>query len=106
MIDLHSKPQPQHLIRNCEFKFKCSKQWDELLTSSSPRAVDSPRRCNECHQIVWKADNEEQLAEHILYDRCVAITPELYDRTVVEERRNITNRATSGRLLGAYSLKD
>ena len=106
MIDLYSEPKPENLIRNCEFKFKCPKRWDDLEASPSTRSLDLTRRCNECHQIVWKADNEEQLAEHILYDRCVAITPELYDRTVAEQRRKIANRATSGRLLGAYSLKD
>ena len=104
MIDLHSEPKPENLIRNCEFKFKCPKRWDDLVASPSPRALDSTRRCNECQQLVWKADNEEQLAKYILHDYCVAITPELYDRTVAEERRQVFKRS-SGRLLGAYSLK-
>lgn len=93
------------LIRNCHFKFKCPKQWDDLEKPEHPRAIHSPRRCDECHQLVWKADTEEQLAEHILRDRCVAITPDLYDRTVVEEQRQALKRS-SGRLLGSYSLKD
>ena len=105
MIDLHSEPKPENLIRNCEFKFKCPKRWDDLETSSSPSAFDSPRRCSECHQLVWKADTEEQLAKYILHDYCVAITPELYDRTVAEQNRQMV-RASSGRLLGSYSLKE
>ena len=105
MIDLHSEPKPENLIRNCEFKFKCPKRWDDLESSPSPRALDSTRRCNECHQLVWKVDTEEQLANYILHDYCVAITPELYDRTVAEEHRQAFKRS-SGRLLGSYSLKD
>ena len=105
MIDSYSESKPENLIRNCEFKFKCPKQWDDLRASPSPRAVDSPRRCEECHKLVWKVETEEELARHILNDRCVAISPELYDRTVAEEHRQII-KASSGRLLGAYSLKD
>ena len=105
MIDLHSEPKPENLISNCEFKFKCPKQWDDLEKPEHPRALDLTRRCNECHKLVWKADTEEQLAEHILHDRCVAITSELYDRTVAEEQREALKRS-SGRFLGSYSLKE
>jgi len=105
MIDLHSEPKPENLIRNCEFKFKCPKHWDDLETSLSPKAFDSPRRCDECHRLVWKVDNEDQLAKYILHDYCVAITPELYDRTVAEEHRQLIKKS-SGRLLGSYSLTD
>lgn len=91
------------LIRNCHFKFRCPKKWDDLQHSSEQRFAESPRRCDECQQLVWAADTKAQLAEHILHDRCVAITPELYDRTVVEEHRQALNRST-GRLLGSYSL--
>ena len=105
MVDLHSEPKPENLIRNCEFKFKCPKRWDDLETAASPTAFDSPRRCDECQQLVWKADNEEQLAKYILHDYCVAITPELYDRTVAEHKRQMI-RASSGRLMGSYKLSD
>ena len=105
MIDLHSEPKPENLIRNCEFKFKCPKRWDDLEASPSTRSLDLTRRCNECQQLVWKADNEEQLAKYILHDYCVAITPELYDRTVAEQKRQMI-RASSGRLMGSYKLTD
>lgn len=105
MSDLRSKPKPENLIRNCEFKFKCPKRWDDLETSPSSTAFESPRRCNECRRLVWKADNEDQLAKYILHDYCVAITPELYRRTVAEEHRQLFKKS-SGRLLGSYSLID
>ena len=105
MLDLHSELKPKNLIRNCEFKFKCPKKWDDLRVSSSLRAMDSPRRCDECHKLVWKVDTEEELAQHVLNNRCVAISPELYGRTVAEEHRQRMN-ANSGRLLGNYSLGD
>jgi hypothetical protein len=105
MIDLHSESKPENLIRNCEFKFKCPKRWEDLETAASPRSIDLTRRCNECNQLVWKVDTEEQLAKYILRDYCVAITPELYDRTITDQNRQMI-RASSGRLLGSYRLSE
>lgn len=104
MIDLNSEPKPQNLIRNCKFKFKCSKKWEDLEKSPKTR-FDSPRRCNDCHQLVWAADNEDQLASYILHNYCVAITPELLNRTIGDEHRKLI-KSSSGRLLGSYSLTE
>lgn len=104
MIHFNSEPQSKNLIRNCEFKFKCTRQWEDLEAAPTTR-FDSPRRCNDCRKLVWAADSEDQLARYILHNYCVAITPELYDRTVVAEHRKLI-ASSSGRLLGSYSLTE
>jgi len=44
MIDLHSGPKPENLIRNCEFKFKCPKRWDDYHSSPQARDRDKIRQ--------------------------------------------------------------
>ena len=56
-------------IRNCEFRFKCPKDWDAL----KPTDREDERYCNECNQIVYFCHTEEELMAAIQADRCVAI---------------------------------
>lgn len=56
-------------IRNCEFKFKCPRQWEAL----KPTDHEDQRYCNECNQIVYFCHTAEELMVAIQEDRCVAI---------------------------------
>lgn len=56
-------------IRNCEFRFKCPKDWDAL----EPTDRDDERYCNECNQIVYFSKTGKQLMAAIKEDRCVAV---------------------------------
>ena len=56
-------------IRNCEFKFKCPKDWDALKRTETP----AQRFCNECNQIVYFCHTAEELMVAMKEDRCVAI---------------------------------
>ena len=58
-----------NVIRNCEFKFKCPKQWDFLELTDE----EDQRDCNECHQIVYFCKTGKQLMAAIKEDRCVAV---------------------------------
>ena len=89
------------LVRNCKFRFQCSKRWEDLQESPTPTI----RNCPDCKELVWLVDDEHSLAQLILNDFCVAISPDLYDRTVVEQHRK-TIKAGSGRLLGSYHIAD
>ena len=56
-------------IRNCEFRFKCPKDWDAL----KPTDREGERYCNECNQIVYFCRTNKQLMAAIQEDRCVAV---------------------------------
>lgn len=59
-------------IRNCEFRFKCPKQWDAL----KPTDNEDQRYCNECNQIVYFCHTPDELMAAIQANRCVAIRVE------------------------------
>ena len=60
---------PMNDIRNCEFRFKCPRQWDAL----KPTEDKDQRYCHECNQIVYFCHTAEELMIAIKEDRCVAI---------------------------------
>ena len=76
-------------IRNCQFKYKCTKTWDELTSEVSKKeeslpAVDSKRHCGMCNEFVYRvpanpdSSEEEANAEltgHIRANHCVYIPP-------------------------------
>ncbi len=72
-------------IRNCEFKFKCSKEWDSLKSHESIKNV---RLCEECKSLVHFVQNEEELAFRIWRNDCVAIPAELgrkiFDKQIIK----------------------
>jgi hypothetical protein len=74
---------PEKLIRNCEFKFKCDKAWDDLR--SIPDMPDIFRACDECNKPVYFVSNEEELAFRICRNHCVAMDPMLNSRVFERE---------------------
>ncbi|MFK5914118.1 MAG: hypothetical protein QM484_07070 [Woeseiaceae bacterium] len=57
-------------IKNCEFKYKCPKDWFELEESDD----DNIRHCNKCEKNVYFCESEAELKKAIKKNRCVAIT--------------------------------
>lgn len=89
----------ENLIRNCEFKFKCDRQWDSLR--KLPELGDSIRACDNCKKPVYFVKNEEELSYRICLNHCVAIDPAL-NRLVFD--KDIIKKA-SRPLLGHVILK-
>ncbi len=58
-------------IRNCKFTFKCPKFWGELQGAEYSRI----RHCNSCNEDVYRCTTDEDIADAIKRNRCVAIMP-------------------------------
>lgn len=56
-------------IRNCEFRFKCSKRWDALQLT----ADDGVRYCGQCQRTVHYCKTPSELQTAIVNDLCVAV---------------------------------
>jgi hypothetical protein len=56
-------------LRNCEFGFKCTANWDEMKVSEDA----SIRHCELCKKNVYYVSKPEELMEAIQLNRCVAI---------------------------------
>ena len=56
-------------IRNCEFRFKCPKDWWEL----QPTKISTERFCTQCQKTVHFCRNQTELHDAIVKDLCVAI---------------------------------
>lgn len=56
-------------IRNCEFKFKCPKEWELLI----PTIHKDQRFCGECDRTVYLCKTGTELMTAIREDRCVAV---------------------------------
>lgn len=56
-------------IRNCTFAYRCDRKWAELTKSDNPDV----RFCNECQKNVYFCRSDDELAEAVKQDRCVAI---------------------------------
>ena len=68
MEDFYKDPDAKFL-RNCKFKFRCFKGWDDL-EETDQIAV---RFCGECKKPVYYCETQEQLNFAIANDKCVAI---------------------------------
>lgn len=55
-------------IRNCEFRFQCTKTWDSL----KPTEDLSVRFCDQCQRTVHYCSTPTQLHDAIVKNRCVA----------------------------------
>lgn len=55
-------------IRNCEFRFQCTKTWDSL----KPTEDLSIRFCEQCQRTVHYCRNETELHDAIVKNKCVA----------------------------------
>lgn len=56
-------------IRNCHFAFKCNAKWDELVHTQD----DDIRFCSGCEREVYFCHSDDELAEAIRLNRCIAI---------------------------------
>ncbi len=56
-------------IRNCEFAFRCTRQWSEMYRS----ADESKRYCKDCNRYVHLCADDAALATAIRENLCVAI---------------------------------
>lgn len=56
-------------LRNCQFKFKCPKQWDSLERTNRTDV----RFCDHCKEKVYFCHTSHELREAIEKNYCVAI---------------------------------
>jgi len=68
--------QVTHFIRNCSWKFKCTKTWDSLLPAK-PYTFKSIRFCPDCKENVRLVESERSLFLAIEHNQCVAIPLEI-----------------------------
>jgi len=68
--------ESRHLIRNCSWKFKCTKTWDSLLPAK-PYAFERRRYCPDCKENVKLITDERSLLLAIEHNYCVAIAFEI-----------------------------
>ena len=68
-----STPEPDfkasRFLRNCKFKFKCYKSWDDLERTDNP-AISF---CGDCKKNVYYCETPEELNFAIAENLCVAI---------------------------------
>lgn len=57
-------------IRNCEFKFKCSQQWEDLDSGGDGVVT---RQCPQCQKTVHMVQNAWELVIAIEKNYCVAV---------------------------------
>ena len=60
------------LIRNCKFRFRCTRQWQLLDETEAP----SIRFCGECRKKVYLCETDVELIEALQQNRCVAMFDE------------------------------
>ena len=58
-----------NVIRNCEFRFKCPKQWASLEATQN----EKERFCSQCQRLVYHCKTPEELQLAINKNRCVAV---------------------------------
>ena len=68
--------EDRNLIRNCSWKFKCTKTWDSLLIAK-PYAFERRRYCPDCKENVHLVTSESSLLLAIEHNYCVAIAFEI-----------------------------
>lgn len=68
-----STPEPDfkasRFLRNCKFKFKCYKSWDDLERTDNPTISF----CGDCKKHVYYCETPEELNFAIAKNLCVAI---------------------------------
>ena len=71
-----SPNEDRNLIRNCSWKFKCTKTWDSLLIAK-PYVFERIRYCPDCKENVRLVESESSLLLAIEFNQCVAIPFEI-----------------------------
>ena len=56
-------------IKNCEFAFRCPRDWERLATTEN----DNERYCASCEKPVYLCADDEALTEHVQAGHCVAV---------------------------------
>ena len=74
----------KELIRNCQFKFKCTQQWELLETTDDIKI----RHCSECNKSVHLCIDDNELIKALKLDQCVAI-PRHYMSSEYKEFNNL-----------------
>lgn len=64
-----SKRNSDMLIRNCQFAFKCDAVWEDL----EPKRYKKIRFCHTCSKNVYLCEDDYELHEKIIKNKCVAI---------------------------------
>ena len=64
-----SKRNSQMLIRNCQFTFKCDAVWENLEQKRNKKI----RFCHACSKNVYLCEDDYELREKIVQNKCVAI---------------------------------
>jgi hypothetical protein len=62
----------QMMIRNCQFAFKCDAVWESLEAQQDPKI----RFCHGCSKNVYLCDDDAELYDNVVQNRCVAIIRE------------------------------
>jgi hypothetical protein len=68
--------EDRNLIRNCSWKFKCTKTWDSLLPAKH-FVFERRRYCPDCKENVHLVTSESSLLLAIEHNYCVAIAFEI-----------------------------
>jgi len=73
---LNNLKKDRHLIRNCSWKFECTRTWSSLLPTKS-YTYESTRYCPDCKENVRLVNDESSLFLAIEHNQCVAIPFEI-----------------------------
>lgn len=58
-------------IRNCTFAFRCKANWNEMMPTRDDGTV---RFCLDCMTEVFFCKSDAELADHVKWNHCIAIT--------------------------------
>jgi hypothetical protein len=70
MFNIFKKKTPPVVLRNCNFSFVCNADWDSMTPSASN---GKQRFCDTCNKQVFFCSTDEELAEHVRDNDCIAI---------------------------------
>jgi hypothetical protein len=68
---MDSSPKKYGLIENCnwEVAVHCPRRWESLQPTRDPMV----RHCFTCLKSVYRCDSEEELRQHVVEGKCVAL---------------------------------
>lgn len=70
------KDEQRVKFRNCDFKYRCTKTWDELDTVPS---TTSARECSDCKKLVFMCTTDAEIALAMRENWCIAVPTESAD---------------------------
>jgi hypothetical protein len=61
-------------IQNCEFEFKCTAKWEEMIIISDGQVAKSEVRfCDSCQKQIYFCGDDNELVMNVRLNRCVAV---------------------------------